>query len=51
MPSESGRADMTKKPYASPVITNFGSVRALTRGVGGSNADAGQQNNTKLGAG
>lgn len=51
MRSESGHTDMTKKPYASPKITNFGSVRALTRGVGGSNPDGGQAAPTKRGGG
>lgn len=40
-----------KKPYRKPELTEFGSVAHLTRGINGTNADAGQQANTKLGQG
>jgi len=42
---------MTKLEYSRPVLTKFGSVKSLTRGVGGSNADNGQTNTTKKGKG
>lgn len=39
------------KFYQKPVIATFGSVSKLTQGVGGSHADNGQNNTTKLGKG
>jgi hypothetical protein len=39
------------RPYSKPVLRTLGRVADLTRGVGGSNADAGQQNVTKHGIG
>jgi hypothetical protein len=39
------------KPYKKPQLTVYGKVAELTAGVGGSNMDSGQSNNTKLGKG
>ena len=39
------------KAYESPVVATFGSVSKLTRGIGGSVADAGQHATTKHGKG
>jgi len=39
------------KPYTTPSLTVFGSVEHLTNGIGGSNTDHGQANNTKRGVG
>lgn len=39
------------KPYTTPSLTVFGGVEHLTNGIGGSNTDHGQSNNTKRGNG
>ena len=39
-------ADATKRPYSKPVLQIYGSVSKLTKGTGGSKADAG--NKTKV---
>jgi hypothetical protein len=38
-----------KKPYTTPKLTEHGSVAQLTRGIGGSNFDHGQNNSTRRG--
>ena len=40
-----------KKIYSKPTIHKYGTVSALTKGVGGSIADRGQGTNTKRGTG
>ena len=42
---------MELKTYSKPVLTKFGSVSSLTKGVNGSIADRGQSNTTKFGNG
>ncbi len=43
--------EMSKQVYHTPSLTKFGSVKSLTRGRNGSNADSGQQAATKSGIG
>jgi hypothetical protein len=40
-----------KKSYEKPVVVSIGTVKGLTAGVGGSNADPGQVSQTKRGGG
>lgn len=40
-----------KRTYSSPRVTKHGTVVQLTQGIGGSNFDPGQNNNTKVGGG
>jgi len=40
-----------KKIYSKPTIHKYGTVSALTKGVGGSNPDRGQPDDTKIGRG
>ena len=51
---KAGQAEKTsapKKPYIKPVLKKFGSVAELTRGVNGSQPDAGLNTTDKLGFG
>ena len=41
--------EMSKQVYHTPSLTKFGSVKSLTRGVGGSNTDMGQPTDTRRG--
>jgi hypothetical protein len=40
-----------RKRYSPPELRRLGKVTELTQGVGGSNFDAGQNSNSKVGAG
>jgi len=40
-----------KRIYRAPKLKVYGSVAELTRGINGTRADHGQQNNTKFGVG
>lgn len=43
--------ETAKKSYKKPELAVLGSIASLTEGVGGSNVDNGQPNNTKRGNG
>jgi asparagine synthase (glutamine-hydrolysing) len=49
--AEVQKAVALNKPYSKPALKKYGSVAELTRGINGSNPDAGQGSNTKLGGG
>jgi len=51
MRNDRALSEVTKKQYASPAVTKFGSVKSLTHGVGGSNFDQGFTAPTKRGGG
>ena len=39
MSNDGRQAEMSKRPYASPVLTEYGSVKTLTHGPLGSGSD------------
>jgi len=45
------KGDPAKRTYTSPRLIEYGSVKKLTAGVGGSNFDPGMENSTKHGSG
>lgn len=45
--SRGDSASPMKRPWRPPSLTCHGSLKTITRGVGGTNPDVGQMNNTK----
>lgn len=41
-PPAAAQPPLTKRPYATPSVKEFGRVHLLTQGVGSQNGDAGQ---------